>query len=152
MTEVEIFWPSELSADPALEAAETLRSAGVETTCRAQPSRRGVETMVLVLITTNVLEPILKAVFERVGESAFEALQSFVRRLLHREPSKPAAPAGVVFESDNGARFVFRPDLPDVAFRQAIELPQHDGTRWTWDADGERWVTSTSGERKDEVR
>jgi hypothetical protein len=139
--EVDIFWPDRLPPAPLLEAAGPLREAGLDPACRLQPVRRGGELSVLVLVTGVVVEPFLKAMFERFGSDAHAALAGFVRRLLRRQERVPA-PATVVFTSElHGADFVFTPSLPDEAFRQAIALdPGPEPGRWVWDQHGRRWL------------
>ena len=91
VTEVEIIWPATLAQDRLGDAADELSAAGIETTCRIQPVRRGAETAVLVLMTTTALEPILQATFGRLGESATNALKRFVAKLFGRDSPQPVA-------------------------------------------------------------
>jgi hypothetical protein len=142
MDEVEIFWPAGLPADGLLEAERPLLEAGIDTTSRLRPAVRGAELSVLVLLTGSVLEPFLKALFERVGGVAYAALEDFVRRLLRRPEGRPGpAPASVVVEiSATGDQLVFTPNLPEDAFRQAIALqPGPAPGRWVWDHHDRRW-------------
>jgi hypothetical protein len=139
--EVEIFWPAELPRTPLLEAELPLREAGIDTTSRLRPVRRGgVELSVLVLLTGSVLEPFLKGLFERLGGSAHAALESFVRRLLRPQDGR-AAPTSVMFESvTTHAQFIFTPHLPEEAFRQAVALdPGGTPGRWLWEQQQRRW-------------
>jgi hypothetical protein len=144
MAEVEIFWPASLPTDAMLDGASSLRDGGVETTCRLQPVRRGAVLSVLVLLTTTAMDPILKSVFEHVGQEAWRGLQRFVRRLTDDQAAggAPARPEVVVFESSTtGAQFVFTAGLPAAAFRQAIELDPGDGPgRWVWETSQQKWM------------
>jgi hypothetical protein len=151
MTEVDIFWPDRLPPAPLLEAAAPLREAGLDPACRLQPVRRGAELSVLVLVTGAVVEPFLKAMFERFGGDAQAALARFVRRLLRRD-GRVDAPASVVFTSElHGAEFVFTPSLPEEAFRQAMALdPGPEPGRWVWDGQQRRWLRFE--ERRDPAR
>jgi hypothetical protein len=158
VTEAEIFWPSSLPAGPALEAEALLREAGVDATCRLQPVRRGTES-VLVLLTTVTVEPFLGAVFERYAavaeaglRSAEAGLRHFVSllfRRLHKEGAAETAaetpgengPKVVVFESANGAQFLFTPNLPVDAYRKAVQIgPSPRKGRWMWDGDNQNWL------------
>ena len=89
MTEVEIIWPATLTPDRLEDAADELIAAGIETTCRIQPVRRGADTAVLILMTTTALEPFLQALFQHIGEGAYGALKRFVSGLFGRDPKKP---------------------------------------------------------------
>lgn len=140
--EVEVFWPAGLPQSAVSEAGDLLRAAGVETTCRLEPVRRGAELSVLVLVTTSVLQPFLSALFSRVAADAYTGLTAFVRRLLQKDPDAVHAPTSVVFESTaTGAQFVFVPGLPEEAFRQALTVQSAGGAgRWTWDPSARRWL------------
>ena len=140
MTEVEIFWPASLPASPAHEAEAALRQAGIEATCRLQPVRRGAES-VLVLLTNSALEPVLGAVFSRLSDEVWHGLAAVVARLLKHTAGHPA-PKVVIFESAaSGAQFVFTSDLPEDAFRKAIEIdPGTRPGRWMWDQDKKQWI------------
>lgn len=142
MTEVEILWPAALPSDPMFEAEAPLREAGVSTTCRVQQTRRGPEMVVLVFLTTSALKPMLAALFEHVGESAYQSLRRFVARLLKHEEEAAPAPRSVVFQSTaTRAEFIFTPGLPDEAFRQAVELdPGTEPGRWVWDHNLAKWL------------
>lgn len=146
MTEVEIYWPARLSSEPALEAEALLRDAGVEATCRLQPVRRGSET-VLVLVSTVTLEPFFGLMFERYAGAAETGLRKLVGVLLRRPRAAKAgshaeeAPKVVVFESPNGAQFVFTSNLPADAFKKALEIgPSPRKGRWMWDAENNNWL------------
>lgn len=143
MTEVEIFWPSILSTDAVLAAETPLREAGVETSIRLQPTRRGAELSVLVLLTTSVLKPLLTVLFEQFGESAADALRKFVNRLLKADSPVVAAPRSVVFKSSaTGAKFVFTSGLPEEAFRKALTQPSgHEPGQWVWDNGSRQWLS-----------
>jgi len=142
VTEVEIFWPTMLSPDAALEAEAFLRERGIQATCRLQPVRRGSET-VLILLTSAALEPFLRTLSERIGGEAWNGLRTFVRHLLGHARGQ-AAPTSVIFESAaSGAQFVFTTDLPEDAFRQAITIDPGPGPkpgRWAWDDAKGRWL------------
>lgn len=143
MTEVDIFWPSTLSTDAVLDAEMPLREAGVETSIRLQPTRRGAELSVLVLLTTSVLKPLLTVLFERFGESAADALRKFVNRLLKADSPVVEAPRSVVFESSaSGAKFVFTSGLPEEAFRKALVQPiGEEPGQWVWDNGSRQWLS-----------
>ena len=130
-----------MSAEGLLEAEWPLLEAGIDTTSRLRPAVRGAELSVLVLLTGSVLEPFLKALFDRVGEVAHAALEDFVRHLLRRPDQRHAAPANVVVEiTATGDQLVFTPNLPAEAFRQAIALePGPAPGRWVWDHHNRRW-------------
>jgi hypothetical protein len=138
--EVEIYWPDWLPCDHVFAAEAVLRNAGVIATCRFQPTRRGPET-VLVLLANAAIGPFLGVLFERLGEEAWTSLRAFVGHLLKHASGQPA-PESVVFESAaNGAQFVFTTDLPVDAFRKAIEIdPGSEPGRWTWDGDKSSWL------------
>ncbi|RSS82288.1 hypothetical protein [Streptomyces sp. WAC06614] len=138
--EIEIFWPATLPTEPAVDGEDMLRRAGFEATCLLRPVRRGVEDVVLVLVTSVVLEPFLKTLFERLAEDAHEGLKAFVRRLLDRPAKDAPAPVGVVIEAGTtGARFQFTGDLPDKAYAQVVDI-NAGGDRWTWDANLALWT------------
>jgi hypothetical protein len=148
VSEVEIIWPASLEQERLDAAADELAAAGVETTCRIQPVRRGAETAVLVLLTTSALEPFLKAVFQTVGQEAYGALKRFVGKLFGHDPTqKPDAattgsPDVVIFESTtSGAQFLFTSGLPNEAFKLAVELdPGPEPGRWVWDSQAHNWL------------
>ena len=148
MTEVEIIWPAALEQEPLDEAADELSAAGVETICRIQPVRRGAETAVLILLTTSAMEPFLKALFERIGGGAYDALKRFVGKLFGDDagstgtaPGKKA-PDVVIFESTaSGAQFLFTPGLPGEAYQEAIELgAEPEPGRWMWNTESRSWL------------
>ena len=121
MTDVEIYWPATQPSNHAFAAEAVLRNAGIHAICRLQPTRRGSET-VLVLLENAAIGPFLGILFERLGEEAWTSLRAFVGHLLKRTPGQ-SAPKSVIFESAaNGAQFVFTTDLPVDAFRKAIEI------------------------------
>jgi hypothetical protein len=140
MTEVEIYWSATQPSDHVFAAEAVLRNAGIHATCRLQPTRRGSET-VLVLLENAAIGPFFCILFERLGEEAWTSLHAFVGHLLKRTPGQPA-PKSVIFESgENGAQFVFTTDLPVDAFRKAIEInPGSEPGRWTWDGDIDSWL------------
>jgi hypothetical protein len=147
MTEVEIIWPAALEQKRLDDAADELSAAGVETTCRIQPVRRGAETAVLILLTTSAMEPFLKALFERVGAGAYDALKRFVGRLFGDDgPTEKASgkktPDVVIFESTaSGAQFLFTPGLPGEAYQEAIELgAEPEPGRWMWNTEAGSWL------------
>ena len=147
MTEVEIIWPATLAQDRLGDAADELSAAGIETTCRIQPVRRGAETAVLVLMTTTALEPILQATFGRLGESATNALKRFVAKLFGRDSPQPVAstagaPDVVIFESTaTGAQFLFTADLPAAAYEQALSWDAgSEPGRWMWHTGTSNWL------------
>ena len=146
MTEVEIFWPADLPLKPAHEAEALLRDAGVEATCRLQPVRRGSET-VLVLMSTVTLEPFFGLMFERYQGAAETGLRKLVGLLLRVLPGERAVkaeekgPKAVIFESANGAQFVFTSNLPQAAFKKALEIgPNPQKGRWMWDGENKNWL------------
>gem|GEM_PF-3966409 len=142
VTEVEIFWPASLPTESVLAVEDTLTAAGIPTTLRLQPVRRGADLSILVALTTTTLEPVLVSLVKQLGDEALEALQNLVRRLLHLGPrTTTAAPEAVVFEnSASGAQFVFTADLPQEAFRRALQLDPGDRPgRWVWDGEHSRW-------------
>jgi hypothetical protein len=148
MSDVEIIWPSSLGQDRLVGVADDLEQAGVPTTCRIQPPRRGPETVVMVIMSSTLLEPMLKSLFQRVGEDAYRALRRFVGRIFGRDDDTDAqekpddAPDAVIFESSTtGAQFLFTPHLPDEAMRKALELdPGTEPGRWVWDDRGRAWL------------
>jgi hypothetical protein len=147
MTEVEIFWPAAAPTTALHEAEDLLAESGVQAVSRLQPTRRGAELSVLVFIATSAAEPLLKALFQNVGDGAYGALQDFVRRLLGRkEPARPA-PVSVLFRSaTTGAQFVFTSNLPEAAFQQAIALdPAAGSSTWVWDQAAATWLRLADG-------
>ena len=146
MTEVEIIWPAALEQDRLNNAADELTAAGVETTCRIQPVRRGAETAILILLTTSAMEPFLKALFQRVGEGAYDALKRFVGKLFGDDPGGKAtakkAPDVVIFESTaSGAQFLFTAGLPGEAYQEAIEMgAEPEPGRWMWNTESRSWL------------
>jgi len=147
VTEVEIIWPATLTQDRMGDAADELTAAGIETTCRIQPVRRGSETAVLILMTTTALEPFLKAVFEHIGEGAYAALKRFVGRLFVRDSKEKTgagtpAPDVVIFESTStGAQFLFTADLPGLAYEKALVMDAGDEPgRWMWNTNKNSWL------------
>ena len=147
MSDVEIIWPSTLAQDRLVGVADDLEKAGVPTTCRIQPVRRGPETIVMVIMSSTLLEPMLKSLFQRVGEDAYRALRQFIGRVFGRdddakEETDDDAPDAVIFESSTtGAQFLFTPHLPDEAMRKALELdPGAEHGRWVWDDRGRAWL------------
>jgi hypothetical protein len=145
MTEVEIIWPATLAQGRLGDAAGELSAAGIETTCRIQPVRRGAETAVLVLMTTSALEPFLQATFGHLGEEAHSALKRFVARLFGRDlpqPDDAGSPDVVIFESTStGAQFLFTADLPAAAYRQALSWDSTaEPGRWMWHTGTSHWL------------
>jgi hypothetical protein len=147
VTEVEIIWPEGLAEDRLGDAADELSAAGIETTCRIQPVRRGAETAVLVLMTTTTLEPILQATFGRLGESATTALKRFVARLFGRDSPEHAASAArapdvvIVESTTTGAQFLFTADLPAAAYQQALSWDAGvEPGRWMWHNGTSNWL------------
>ncbi|MFJ7332727.1 hypothetical protein ACIQU3_30255 [Streptomyces sp. NPDC101110] len=137
--EVEIFWPSSLPADPATEAQGLLHEAGIHTTCMLRPARRGAADVVLVLVTTAVLEPFLRTLFQGLAEEAHRGLRKFVDRLLAGPSKGRQAPEELVIQVSEGGRITFTTGLPDQAYQQAVDLDARDG-RWAWDAQRVMWV------------
>ena len=145
MTEVEIIWPDTLDRDRLDEAADQLGAAGIETTCRVQPVRRGAETAILVLMTTSALEPFLQATFGRLGEGAYSALKHFVSRLFGRDLTQrddAGGPDVVIFESTTtGAQFLFTADLPAMAYERALSWDAGaEPGRWMWHTGTSNWL------------
>ena len=146
MTEVEIIWPAALEQDRLDNAADELTAAGVETTCRIQPVRRGAETAILILLTTSAMEPFLKALFQRVGEGAYDVLKRFVGKLFGDDANGKAtakkAPDVVIFESTaSGAQFLFTAGLPSEAYQEAVQLgAEPEPGRWMWDTEARSWL------------
>jgi len=140
MTEIEIYWPATQPSAHAFAAEAILRKAGIHVTCRLQPTRRGSET-VLVLLANAAIGPFFGVLFERLGEQAWTSLRAFVNHLL-KHTHERSAPCSVVFESAaNAAQFVFTTGLPVDAFRKAIEIdPGSEPGRWTWDSDKGSWL------------
>ncbi|MGW2725011.1 hypothetical protein [Streptomyces sp. NPDC001492] len=140
--EAEIFWPAALPSDPALDLQTELRRVGVDAVCRSLATRRGVENYALVMLATPALHSFLKAVFEKLGTEAFDALRVCVRRLLGNGVAQTPSPQCIVFESAvTGSQFVFTADLPEEAFKQAIALDPGTGPgRWVWDGPQGAWT------------
>jgi hypothetical protein len=140
MTEIEIYWPATQPSAHAFAAEAILRKAGINVTCRLQPTRRGSEA-VLVLLANAAIGPFFGVLFERLGEQAWTSLRAFVNHLL-KHTNERSAPCSVVFESAaNAAQFVFTTGLPADAFRKAIEIdPGSEPGRWTWDGDKGSWL------------
>ncbi|MBW5483286.1 hypothetical protein [Streptomyces bambusae] len=132
--EIEIFWPASLPSEPAAAGEDMLRGAGIETSCLLRPVRRGgVSETVVVLVSSAVLEPFLRTLFQRVADEAASGLKAFVGRLLERPAEGAPTPDGVVIESSpTGARFRFTADLPDAAYEQVVGVDAGD-KRWAWD-------------------
>ena len=141
MTEVEIYWPATQPSDHVFAAEAVLRDAGVHATCRLQPTRRGSET-VLVLLTNAAIGPFFGALFGKLGDEAWIRLRAFIDHLLKHTRERPAPGGVVVFESAaNCAQFVFTTDLPVDAFRKAIDIdPGSEPGRWTWDGYKGSWL------------
>jgi hypothetical protein len=137
--EVEIFWPSSLPSDPAEEAQGLLREAGIHSTCMLRPTRRGPTEVVLVLVTTAVLEPFLRTLFQGIAEDAYKGLKMFADRLLARRSKEQPTPKDLVFQVSTGGRITFTTDLPEQAYQQAVDLDARDG-RWAWDSQRVMWV------------
>jgi hypothetical protein len=148
--DVEIFWPSELPPDDALQAQRELKAAGVAASCRMRPPRRGPELVALVLVGGPAMTALLGGVFGKAGEDAYLALLRFVRRLLHRRETGQG-PHSVVFTSSSGAQIVFTSELPLEAFRQALAVPAGEGTGvWAWDQTHEQWLGPPTDEAPSE--
>ena len=141
MTEVEIYWPATQPSDHVFAAEAVLRDAGVHATCRLQPTRRGSET-VLVLLTNAAIGPFFGALFGKLGDEAWIRLRAFIGHLLKHTRERPAPGGVVVFESAaNCAQFVFTTDLPVDAFRKAIDIdPGSEPGRWIWDDRKGSWL------------
>ena len=141
MTEVEIYWPATQPSDHVFAAEAVLRDAGVHTTSRLQPTRRGSET-VLVLLTNAAIGPFFGALFGKLGDEAWIRLRAFIDHLLKHTRERPAPGGVVVFESAaNCAQFVFTTDLPVDAFRKAIDIdPGSEPGRWIWDDRKGSWL------------
>ncbi len=143
MTDVEIFWPATVSTDALFDAETVLRDAGIDTTTKLQPGRRGPELSVLVFVATTAIEPMLKALFQRVGDGAFGTLRDFVTKLLGEDkPDTEPTPRSVLFRSaTSGAQFVFTSNLPEEAYRQAVTLdPGTAPGNWVWDHGSHSWL------------
>ena len=141
MTEVEIYWPATQPSDHVFAAEAVLRDAGVHATCRLQPTRRGSET-VLVLLTNAAIGPFFGALFGKLGDEASIKLRAFIGHLLKHTRERPGPGGVVVFESAaNCAQFVFTTDLPVDAFRKAIDIdPGSEPGRWIWDDRKGSWL------------
>jgi hypothetical protein len=148
MADIEIMWPEKTDTAPLMDAVQLFDGSGVEAECLLQPVRRGLPLEVLVMIASPTLEPFLKALFEKIGNDAYDAVKTFVGRLLSRKKGdadkadESKAPSAVVFESRaTGAQFVFTRGLPDEAFRAAIAVdPGTAPGRWTWDSMARKWL------------
>lgn len=145
-TDVEIIWPEALPRGLLTAATDELDSVGLEASCRIQPVRRGAESAVLILLTTTMLEPFLKAMFERFGSEASAALKRFVGAMFGSDDTEEQTgrqrPDVVIFESTTtGAQFLFTAGLPQEAMQQAVELdPGTAPGRWTWATQERRWL------------
>jgi hypothetical protein len=141
MSEVEIFWPAALPPDAALDTEAVLCAAGIPTSCRLRPTRRGADTYALVMVAAPALHSFLRAVFEKLGSEAFVALRSCVQRLLGNGGPVPSPSAVVFVHAQTGSELVFTADLPEAAFRQAIALdPGDEPGRWVWHQQQGAWV------------
>ena len=143
VNQVEIFWPPAVAAQTLADAEHTLRLAGVEPVSRRRQVTRGPEVAVLVFVANTVLGPMLKALFEKLGEGAYGPLRSFVTRVLTGEPSSAApGPTVVLFRSaTSGAEFVFTSSLPEEAYRKAVDVdPGTEPGRWMWDQGSRTWL------------
>lgn len=144
MTQVEIFWPPAVPPETLLGAEDEFRRAGIETTSRRRQVSRGAEIAVLVFVSNAVLGPMLKTLFEHLGDGAYDALRKFVRKTLSGQPGESAGPAPnvVLFRSaSTGAEFIFTSGLPDEAFRKAIDLDdESESGRWVWDQGSRAWL------------
>jgi len=141
VTDVEIYWPAKLPSDHVFAAETVLRDAGIHATCRLQPTRRGSET-VLVLLTNAAIGPFFGALFGKLGDGAWASLRAFIGHLLKHTRERTEPGGVVVFESAvNCAQFVFTKDLPVDAFRKAIEIdPGSEPGRWIWDDGTNSWL------------
>ncbi|GHI09904.1 hypothetical protein AQI88_15690 [Streptomyces cellostaticus] len=137
--EIEIFWPSSLPTTSATEAQDFLRQAGIDSSCMLVPPRRGAVDVVLVLVSSAVLEPFLSTLFQRVAEETHQGLRTFVDRLIRRRSEDAPAPKSVVFELPTGGRVTFTHSLPEEAYKQAMGLDARDA-RWTWDSQRAIWT------------
>ncbi|WP_406837071.1 hypothetical protein ACICHK_13420 [Streptomyces sp. AHU1] len=137
--EVEILWPSSFPPDPAQDGQDLLREAGIDAKCLLVPTRRGPADVALVLVTTAVLKPFLRALFEKFAEQAHQGLKAFARRLLKSPSDGRPAPQSLVFEMSTGGRVTFTADLPEEAYEQAVGLDARDRC-WTWDSKKTLWV------------
>ncbi|MEU3932829.1 hypothetical protein AB0E85_12445 [Streptomyces sp. NPDC029044] len=137
--EVEIFWPSSLPTDPATDAQGLLHEAGIHSTCMLRPTRRGAADVVLVLVTTAVLDPFLRTLFQGLAEEAHRGLRMFVDRLLARPSRNQQTPEELVIQVSEGGRISFTTGLPEQAYQQAVDLDAREG-RWAWDAQRVMWV------------
>ncbi|MFC4502251.1 MULTISPECIES: hypothetical protein [Streptomyces] len=138
---VEILWPLSLPANPAEEGQDLLRATGIDTTCMLLPTRRGAADVVLVLVTTAVMEPFLRTIFQKLAEEAHRGLKAFTDRLLKPTADGTQAPESVVFEMSTGGRVTFTTDLPERAYEQAVGLDARN-ENWTWDSRHTMWVPS----------
>lgn len=142
MTDVEIYWPATLPSDHVFAAEAVLRDAGIHATCRLQPTRRGSDT-VLVLLTNAAIGPFFGALFGQLGDGAWASMRAFIGHLLKHTRERTGSRGGVVvFESAaNCAQFVFTTDLPVDAFRKAIEIdPGPEPGRWIWNDGKGSWL------------
>ena len=137
--QVEIFWPSSLPTTSAAEGQDLLRQAGIDSRFMLMPTRRAPVDVVLVLVTSAVLEPFLSTLFQRLAEETHQGLRAFVDRLLRRPSEDAQAPESVVFELPTGGRVTFTHGLPDEAYKQAVGLDARDA-RWTWDPHSALWT------------
>jgi hypothetical protein len=143
--EVEIFWPAGLTTDDVSAAVDELTSAGIDTTCRLQPVRRGGESTALILVTTATLQPFLTAVFEHIGGDVYRALHEFLAGMFGRkrcENGLGGSLSAVVFESSaTRAQYVFTADLPNEAYRKALALdPGEQPARWVGGSRQREWL------------
>ncbi|MDQ0683485.1 MULTISPECIES: hypothetical protein [Streptomyces] len=139
--EVEILWPSSLPSSPAEEGQDVLRAAGIDADCMLLPTRRGAADIVLVLLTTAVMEPFLRTVFQKLAEDAHQGLKAFTDRLLKPTSDATPAPQCVVYELPTGGRVTFTGDVPDQGYEQAVGLDARN-ENWTWDSRHAMWVPS----------
>lgn len=137
--EVEILWPSSLPSLPAEKEQDLLRGAGIDTTCMLRPTRRGAADIVLVLVTTVVMEPFLRTLFQTLAEEAHAGLKAFTERLFKPASEEASAPQCVVFEMQTGGRVTFTQGLPQQAYEQAVGLDARND-KWTWDSRNATWV------------
>jgi hypothetical protein len=144
MTQVEIFWPATVPIGTLSSAEATLQEVGIETISRRRQVSRGPEVAVLVFVVNTVLGPMLKTLFENLGDGAYRTLRAFVTRVLSSQSKAAAGPVPnvVLFRSaTSGAEFVFTSNLPEEAFRKAVEVdPGAEPGRWVWDPRSRTWL------------
>jgi hypothetical protein len=121
--EADVLIDAEVPVDQERLLVDAFAQLGVAARTRVVPARRGVEQLGWLVLASLPLQAFLTKLGTSLAEEAVRALQSLVRRLLHRDPPTPGDQRPMVLRDvATGLEVVLEPDLPDAAFRELVGL------------------------------